>query len=288
MGEQPRVVIVTGMSGAGKSAAADSLEDMGYFVIDNLPADLIERVVELSDLTDRPRERLAVVIDARAGTDFEEQLHRALLWLQGHGVPSTVLFLDADDQTLHQRYEEHRRPHPIRRGTLGESIAEERRMLGSLRGEADVVVDTSDLNVHELESLLEEVFAAETPRRPMQVSITSFGFKHGVPRDIDLLFDVRFLPNPHWEEELRPLSGRDEAVRRYVLSQPDAKEFMARVRELLEFLLPRFEAEGKAYVSIGVGCTGGRHRSVTIAEELRGALAEQGVSATVRHRDADR
>lgn len=288
MVRRPRMVIITGMSGAGKSATADVLEDMGYFVIDNLPAGLISRVVELSDLTERPRERLAVVVDVRAGTAFEEELEQAILWLQGHGVPTTVLFLDADDQTIHQRYEEHRRPHPVSAESLAESIAAERKLLGGLRGEADVVIDTSDLNVHELERRLREAFAGEAPRRPMQVSITSFGFKHGVPRDVDLLLDVRFLPNPHWEEELRHADGRDPAVREYVLSQPDAKEFLVKVKDFLDFLLPRFEAEGKAYVSIGVGCTGGRHRSVTIAEELEGWLGERGVSASVRHRDAER
>ncbi|MDP8959691.1 MAG: RNase adapter RapZ [Actinomycetota bacterium] len=285
MPDRPHVVVVTGMSGAGKSAAADVLEDVGYFVVDNLPARLIEQVVEPSDMAERSRERLAVVVDARGGASFKSDLDGAILWLDGQGVPTTLLFLDADDEALHQRYEENRRPHPVPGDTLAESIAAERKLLEPLRGEADVVVDTSDLNVHELRDVLLEAFPGDRPPRPMRVSIASFGFKHGAPRDVDLLFDVRFLPNPHWEEELRPFTGRDHQVADYVFANEDARQFMRQVEELLAFLIPRFEKEGKAYLSIAIGCTGGRHRSVAIAEELARWLEQQEVSATVRHRD---
>jgi UPF0042 nucleotide-binding protein len=282
------VVILTGMSGAGKSAAADLLEDVGYFVVDNLPAGLIEQVVDLSDVADRSRSRLAVVVDARGGSSFETDLERAMLGLDGKGVPTTLVFLDADDQTLVRRYEENRRPHPMQEGTLAESIATERKLLEMLRGEADVVVDTSELNVHELRDVLLEAFPEDRTPRPMRVAVSSFGFKHGTPRDVDLLLDCRFLPNPHWQDDLRPLSGRDPEVRDYVLSNEDSRAFLGKVEELLEFLIPRFEAEGKAYLSIGIGCTGGRHRSVVLAEELGRWLEKQGISAIVRHRDAAR
>jgi UPF0042 nucleotide-binding protein len=286
--ERPQLVVITGMSGAGRSLAGKALEDLGFFVIDNLPANLIARVVEQADLTGDPRRRrLAVAVDTRGGLSFEA-LEGVLVALATDGVPTTLLFLDADDEVLTKRFEESRRPHPVEAPSLAESIALERAALGDLRGRADVVIDTSDRSVHELRRALEEVFAGEQPRRPLRVTVYSFGFKHGMPRVMDLLFDVRFLPNPYWLPELRPLTGLDEPVIRFVMSRPDTAEFLTLAQGMLEFLLPRYEAEGKSYLTIGVGCTGGRHRSVVIAEELGRWLAEHEVEVSVRHRDADR
>ncbi len=288
MAERPQLVVITGMSGAGRSQAGKALEDLGFFVIDNLPANLIARVVEQADPAGDPRRRrLAVAVDTRGGLSFEA-LEEVLLTLAREGVPTTLLFLDAEDEVLTKRFSESRRPHPVEAATLSESIALERAALQDLRGQADVVVDTSDRSVQELRRLLQDLFAGERPRRPLRVAVTSFGFKHGVPRVVDLLFDVRFLPNPFWVTELRPLTGRDEPVRRMVMSYPDTAEFLSRAEGLLEFLLPRYEAEGKSYLTIGVGCTGGRHRAVVVAEELGRWLAEREVEVSVRHRDAER
>lgn len=288
MSERPQLVVITGMSGAGRSLAGKALEDLGFFVIDNLPANLIARVVEQADPAGDPRRRrLAVAVDTRGGLSFEA-LEQVLLALTTEGVPTTLLFLDADDEVLTERFAESRRPHPVEAPTLSESIAIERAALRDLRGQAHVVVDTSDRSVHDLRRLLGELFAGEGPRRPLRVTVTSFGFKHGVPRVVDLLFDVRFLPNPYWVDELRPLTGNDEPVRQMVMSHPDTGEFLNRTQSLLEFLLPRYEAEGKSYLTIGIGCTGGRHRSVLVAEELGRWLAERDIEATIRHRDLER
>jgi UPF0042 nucleotide-binding protein len=199
-----------------------------------------------------------------------------------------VVFLDADDDVIVARYEENKRPHPLGRPTISESIAAERDLLADLREEADVIVDTSSLNVHELRERLTSLFSEEHMQRPMRVSLRSFGFKHGTPRDTDLLFDVRFLPNPYWVSELRNLRGTDERVAEYVMGDEAAKEFVDRVDELLHFLIPRFEAEGKSYLAVSIGCTGGHHRSVAISEELGRRLAQHGVTAVVRHRDIER
>ncbi len=288
MADRPQLVVITGMSGAGRSQAGKALEDLGFFVIDNLPVGLISQVVAQADPAGNPkRPRLAVAVDTRGGLSFED-LEEVLLALDTDGVPTTLLFLDADDEVLAKRFEESRRPHPVEAPTLSESIALERDALQDLRGSADVVIDTSDRSVHELRQALREFFAGEKPQRPMRVVVTSFGFKHGVPRVIDLLFDVRFLPNPHWAAKLRPQTGLDEEVRRFVMSQPDTVEFLKRVESLLDFVLPRFEAEGKSYLTIAVGCTGGRHRAVVIAEEMGRWLTERGIDMTIRHRDAER
>jgi UPF0042 nucleotide-binding protein len=272
------------MSGAGRSTAAKVLEDLGYLVVDNLPPALIGEIVRFNDLADIPR-RLALVIDSRGGFSLED-LRKEMDRLLRGGVTTAVLFLDADDDMLIRRYKENRRPHPMARPMLGESIMAERELLSELRAEADFIIDTTDLNVHELRERIEEDFQSGQPERPMRVSVSSFGFKHGAPRDADLMFDVRFLPNPHWREELRPLTGRDTAVKDYVLGNEDTRAFLTRIEDMLGFLLPRFRNVGKSYVSIGVGCTGGKHRSVVVAEELGRWLESEGIEATVRHRDA--
>ncbi|MGH8875023.1 MAG: RNase adapter RapZ [Acidimicrobiia bacterium] len=287
MGDRPQVLVVTGMSGAGRSSVAKVLEDwLGYTVIDNLPPHLIGEVMQHHDVTEG-RRRLAVVIDSRGGLP-SEALEEAVNHLLGQGVSTMLLFLDAEDEALIGRYEENRRPHPVRRGSLADSISAERHLLGELREMSDVVIDTTDLNVHQLRERVTDLFSESQPERPMHVSVTSFGYKHGIPRDADLLFDVRFLPNPHWVPALRPLRGTDTEVRDYVFAEDDARQFFSRICDLLGFLIPRFQAEGKSYLAIGIGCTGGHHRSVAIAQELGEWLESEGIACTVRHRDVGR
>jgi UPF0042 nucleotide-binding protein len=285
---RPQVLIITGMSGAGRSSAAKILEDLGYTVIDNLPPQLLAQAVAHHEVPER-RRRLGVVIDSRAG-DPLLPLTTATDDLDRQGVQTRVLFLDADDGFLVRRYEETRRPHPMRRGSIADSIRAEREMLDELRETADYVIDTTDLNVHQLRQRLSALFAdpADPTKRPMRVTVTSFGYKHGLPRDADLILDVRFLPNPHWVRELRPLVGTDPPVRDYVLGFSEAGEFLSRIEELLAFLIPRYEEEGKSYLTIAIGCTGGHHRSVVLAEELGAWIEKQGVNVSIHHRDTER
>ncbi|HWW46029.1 MAG TPA: RNase adapter RapZ [Acidimicrobiia bacterium] len=282
------VTIITGLSGAGRSSAADVLEDLGCFVIDNLPPALIPKVAELARDRERPT-RYALVVDVRSG-EFMDELVAALVALRATGARTRMLFLDASDAALVRRFEASRRPHPLAAtGRVSDGIARERTLLEGLKGEADVVVDTSNLNVHELRDRLRELFGdVPAPDAALQISLLSFGYKFGIPLDVDLIFDCRFLPNPHWVETLRPLPGTDEAVRRYVLEQPEAQALLDRLRDLFALVLPAYAREGKSYLSIAVGCTGGRHRSVVIAAELAKVLAGLGFPATVHHRDLDR
>lgn len=282
---EPHVVIITGMSGAGRSHAADVLEDMKFFVVDNLPADLIVELVQRSGVGDESRDRIAVVVDTRGGITAE-QLSDTVRLLRQMALRTTVLFLDAEDQVLIRRFEESRRPHPVAASTLDEAIALERANMLEIRGFADVIADTSDLNVHQLGDRLRNAFARGLPERQLQIDVTSFGFKRGVPRVVDLLFDARFLPNPHWQPELRSLTGMDSAVSDYVFSHDEAGEFLEKVVDLLDFVIPEYEREGKAYLTIGVGCTGGRHRSVALAEAIGVHLREHDHQVTVHHRDA--
>ena len=233
---EPQVVIITGMSGAGRSHAANVLEDLQFFVVDNLPVDLIVDVVERSGVGDDSRDRFAVVVDARGGVTADK-LSEAVKLLRQKGLRTTVLFLDADDRVLTHRFEESRRPHPITASTLDEAIALERANMLEIRGMADIIADTSDLNVHELSDRLRNAFARGLPERQMQIDVTSFGFKRGVPRVVDILFDARFLPNPHWQPELRPLTGMDAPVRDYIFAQEEANEFLAKVEDLLDLSL---------------------------------------------------
>ncbi|HEX4821159.1 MAG TPA: RNase adapter RapZ [Acidimicrobiales bacterium] len=278
-------VVITGLSGAGRSQAADHLEDMGWFVIDNVPAALIPKLAELLADPGSTHERAALVV--RTG-DYDDEIRPALDALRNTAQRVRILFLDAATDVLVRRYENTRRRHPVGGASLEESIELERQQLEPLKAEADVVVDTSDLNVHQLRAWIVELFAADSADAGLQVSVVSFGYKHGVPIDVDMVFDGRFLPNPHWVEDLRPLTGRDEPVRDYVLGQPEAREFLSRLDHLFELLVPAFVREGKSYLRIAVGCTGGRHRSVVIAEELAGCLREHGLDPTVLHRDVDR
>ena len=281
------VTIITGMSGAGRSEAAHVLEDLGYFVIDNLPPMLIGKVAELARGTEKPI-RYALVVDVRSG-DFLHDLSEAIEELRRNGANTRVLFLDAADDVLVRRYEASRRRHPLSHtDRVSDGIARERVLLEPLKGEADLIVDTTSLNVHELRDRLRELFAEHSVDGALQVNVVSFGYKHGLPMDVDLVFDCRFLPNPHWVDELRPLTGLDASVRDYVLSRPVTTPFLAQLESLLELTLPGYEGEGKAYLSIGVGCTGGRHRSVVVAEQLGERLRTHGYHVAVHHRDVER
>jgi len=281
------VVIIAGLSGAGRSQAGAALEDLGWYVMDNLPTALITKVADLVFEAGPAVRRAALVVGRYAQQLSElqaaiEQLRRA-----GQGTRVRVLFLEASDEVLVRRFEGTRRRHPLGGEGVAEAIAEERARLARIKEQADVVIDTTELNVHQLRERLVDLFGGEGTTA-MQVQVLSFGFKHGVPLDVDNVFDVRFLPNPHWVEEIRPLTGLDEPVRRYVLGQPEAWEFLARVEHLLEFLVPAYVKEGKSYLTIGVGCTGGRHRSVVLAEELAGHLRTLGYNPSTIHRDLDR
>jgi UPF0042 nucleotide-binding protein len=282
------LTIVTGMSGAGRSSAADVLEDLGFFVIDNLPPALIPKVAELASGGGRPTS-YALVVDVRSG-EFMHDLEAALADLRATGGRTRILFLDAGDEVLIRRFEASRRRHPLADvDGIADGISRERVLLEEIKGQADLMVDTTNLNVHELRDRLRVLFGEGEPEAgDLQANVVSFGFKHGVPVDVDLLFDCRFLPNPHWVDGLRPLTGTDPQVRRYVLEQEEAGAFLEELRRLFALLLPAFVREGKAYLSIGVGCTGGRHRSVVIATELAALLEQMGFAARLHHRDVDR
>lgn len=280
----PNIVIITGLSGAGRSHAANVLEDIGYFVVDNLPVNLIPDLVASLGAGEGKRRRIAVVADTRAGLSAEG-LDRALIDLQRAGLPTTVLFLDADDRTLIQRFEETRRPHPVDASSLGDAISTERTALEDVRASAQVIVDTSDLSVHDLRGRLRAAFEDADTSHTMRVDVTSFGFKKGPLRVVDLMFDVRFLPNPYWVPDLRPLTGKDVAVSEYVFGREEAQVFLEKVNDMLDFLIPHYVSEGKSYLTIGIGCTGGQHRSVAMAEAVGAHLAASGVSTSVHHRD---
>jgi UPF0042 nucleotide-binding protein len=277
--------VVTGLSGAGRSQAGATLEDIGWYVMDNIPTALINKVAELVSGPAPETQRLALVVGRHAGQLGE--LKAAIDQLKASGELVRVLFLDSSDEVLVRRFEGTRRRHPFGEEGVVEAIADERRRLEGIKEMADVVVDTSDLNVNQLRERLAELFSnGETIA--MQILVLSFGFKHGVPLDVDNVLDVRFLPNPHWVEAMRPLTGLDEPVRRYVLAQPEAKEFLDRVEHLLQFLVPAYVNEGKSYLTIAIGCTGGRHRSVVLAEEIADSLRRLGYNPSTTHRDVER
>jgi len=281
----PLVLVITGMSGAGRSTASDTLEDLGWYVIDNLPPALIGPVTELAAAPGSSVSRLCLVTDVR-GREFFADLEGAIAELRAAGSDVRIVFLEADDDVLVRRFEETRRRHPADDGGgLLAGIANERRLLTALREQADLIVDTSGDTVHDLRDQIIELLSGPTGIG-LQVNVISFGFKRGTPREADLLFDVRFLPNPHWVDELRSLDGRDAPVRDYVFGQPIAGPFMERLEGLLDVALPGYVAERKRYLTIAIGCTGGKHRSVAIAEHLATHLAAHaGVSVRVVHRD---
>jgi RNase adapter protein RapZ len=285
-----RIVIITGLSGAGKSNALQAFEDAGYFCIDNLPPRMIPAVMETTAQGDGGPDGVVVVVDIRGRRYFGEELERSLEAVEKEkGWEHSILFIDSDDPTLVRRYKESRRPHPAARdGDVLEAIRRERRDLANLREMADVVVDTSGYSA--LDTRLRFKKLAESFASRMTGSLISFGFKHGTPLDVDTLLDVRFLPNPHYDPELRPLTGHDAPVREAVLSSDDCQEFLEKTTDFFSFLIPRYAAEGKTYFTIGVGCTGGRHRSVAITEEIAGRLRQENteIDLFIRHRDAEK
>lgn len=279
--------IITGLSGAGRSEAARCLEDVGYFVVDNLPPALIGKMAELATAPGGPG-RVAIVVDVRGGVFFSE-LSRALQDLKELRIPYRILFLEASDGDLLNRFEATRRRHPLAAANrVIEGIRKERLMMEGLRGDADLIIDTSGLTPNELRDRIRDAFARAPREEALQVSVTSFGYKYGVPRDADIVLDVRFLPNPHWIDRLRPLPGTDQQVRGYVTGQQAYGQFMRRLRALLSFVIPGYVAEGKSYLTIGIGCTGGRHRSVVVADDVSRFFQKNGFSVTVEHRDLDR
>jgi UPF0042 nucleotide-binding protein len=283
----PGFTIITGLSGAGRSEAARCLEDLGFFVVDNLPPALLPKMAELAARPGGPG-RVAIVLDVRGGVFFGE-LSRALPELEELKIPYRILFLEASDDDLVNRYESTRRRHPLAPADrVVEGIRKERSMMEGLRGEADLIIDTSGLTPHGLRDKIRDAFADAPPQESLQVSLISFGYKFGAPRDADLVLDCRILPNPHWIEELRPLPGTDERVREYVKERQPYREFLRRLRSLLGFMVPGFVAEGKSYLTIAIGCTGGRHRSVVVAEDLAIFFREKGLPVSVDHRDLDR
>jgi RNase adapter protein RapZ len=285
--EAPAIVIVTGMSGAGRSTAAKALEDMGWFVVENLPPALLPTMVELAARSAGAVSKVAAVVDVRSRA-FTTDLHAALGGLAKRGLPPRVVFLEASNETLMRRFDSVRRPHPLQGdGGVSEGIAAERELLRGVRGEADLVLDTSALNVHELRARMQDFFDGEGAAG-LRVTVMSFGYKYGLPVDADMVTDCRFLPNPHWIEELAPLTGLDPPVRDYVLGQPAAKKFLDAFVGAMQAALPGFEREGKHFVTLAVGCTGGKHRSVTMAEQIAARLSETGATVQVAHRDLGR
>jgi UPF0042 nucleotide-binding protein len=285
---QLHMTVITGMSGAGKSEAVATFEDMGYFCIDNLPPQMLARVVELFTLEGSRVDRVALVFDVRGGAYFE-QLGQALNHLKETGIPFRLLYLEASDEALVARYQSTRRPHPLSRESLPEGIKRERRLLLPLREKADVVIDTTGLSPRELRRRLEETLLAEQLSDQLFVSLESFGYKYGLPQEADIVLDARFLPNPNWVVELRPLTGLDATVKDYVLGRAEAGMFLDQVVTMVRSLAPGFVSEQKRRLVLAIGCTGGQHRSVVLVEDLARRLrGEPAFVISVSHRDIDR
>jgi UPF0042 nucleotide-binding protein len=286
-GDRQEMLIVTGMSGAGRSTVADALEDLGWYVVDNLPPQMLRPLVELAERAGASLPRIAAVVDIRGGGFFSEL--RDIVQALRAGVSVRVMFLDANDAVLVRRFESVRRPHPLQGdGTLLDGIAAERARLAEVREASDIIVDTSDLNIHQLATLVTDTFA-EADRAGLQVAVQSFGFKYGLPADADLVADARFLPNPFWEEDLRSLTGEDRKVSDYVLDQPGAREFLDAYVAALRPVLEGYQRENKRHAMIAIGCTGGKHRSVALVHELAARLRSiPGLAVSVKHRDLGR
>ncbi|HEY3065052.1 MAG TPA: RNase adapter RapZ [Methylomirabilota bacterium] len=288
MSESVTFVVITGLSGAGKSYAIKCFEDMGFFCVDNLPTTLIPTFADLVTRTGHTAQRVALGVDVREG-EYLPHLLEAMQELKRRGHAVEVLFLEASEEALVRRFHETRRRHPLGgEGNVLDAIRAEKKEMAHTREVADRIIDTSALTVHQLKALLIELYVTPKERRGLATSLVSFGFKHGIPFDADLVFDVRFLPNPHFVDGLRALDGRDRRVRDFVFDSGPSRELLERLQDLLRFVLPWYEREGKAYLTIAVGCTGGRHRSVALVEELRKFLDGLGFAPTVVHRDLDR
>lgn len=285
MSHTGHLVVVSGVSGAGKTLALQTLEDIGYFCIDNLPPSMLQSLRERV----QAGQRVAVVVDTRAGEPLE-QAEETLLQMKADGLPVEILFLDCADEVLIRRFKETRRPHPLANvePSLPKALRKERELLAPLKAIADQTLDTTLFRPHDLREAVRGLYGDAKAHSPLRVRVVSFGFKYGVPTDVDLVFDVRFLRNPHYVPNLKPKPGTDPAVREYVLGDAEAQEFLETMRNFLTYLLPRYEREGKAYLTVGIGCTGGRHRSVVLGEQLGTWFAEQGYRATVEHRDLAR
>jgi RNase adapter protein RapZ len=284
--QRGQLVVVTGMTGAGRSTAAKELEDLGFFVVDNLPPQLLPEVIRLVDDTQGVLQPIAVVVDVRSGSFFASL--QEMLAKGRTGRRTTLLFLEATDEVLVRRQEAARRPHPLQEGgRLLDGLRRERQVIASLRGFADVVIDTSNLNVHQLTDKVAAAFGTEQTTS-LKATVVSFGFKYGIPVDADLVVDMRFLPNPHWVPELRHLSGRDAEVAAYVMDRPESKEFIDRYLGLIETVAEGYLREGKRFMTIAVGCTGGKHRSVAMTEEIAARMRERGLDARPMHRDLGR
>lgn len=284
--EKPEFTIITGISGAGMTEAAHALEDIGFFVIDNLPPALISKMAELAHAPGQEITNIALVVDARGGKNFE-QLTDALRDLGKRGIPYRIVFLTAADDVLVRRYEMTKRKHPLADRVL-DGISTERALTEPLREAADLVIETSGMSVHELRDRIVQTFSSKAREERMKTTVLTFGYKHGLPLDADMVLDVRFLPNPYWVEELRSLPGTDERIRNYVLTQEASEDFLRRLDTLLEGLVPGFLKEGKRFLTVAVGCTGGKHRSVVIGERIAEMLRARGLPVHVRHRDVDR
>lgn len=284
--ESRQLVILTGLSGSGKSTVLKAFEDMGFYCVDNLPVELIPIFAELHAAGEADFARAALLVDAREGAQLEKL--PTLLKVLRKDHPITLVFIEANDESLLRRYSETRRPHPLgKEQSVRESLRYERRLMEPIRKLADVVIDTTQFNVHELRHFVTERFKSPD-KHPMLISLVSFGYKYGVPSDSDLVFDVRFLPNPHFVPRLRRFTGRDPAVRRYIRSFPQTGEFLRRIEGLLVYLMPHYVEEGKSYLTISFGCTGGKHRSVMLAESVQKSLEKRGYTAKVIHRDIEK
>lgn len=287
-GFNPNLVLITGLSGAGKSQAIRTLEDLGYFCVDNLPPALIPTFMQLCKQLEEPISKIAMGVDVR-GREFFEDLADALKILENDGVRPAVLFLEAEDDVLVRRYKETRRRHPLSpQGGMLEVIRDEREILSDIRARATVIIDTSDLTTAEFRKQLIDVFSKTVKFEKLLITVVTFGFKYGLPLDADLVFDVRFLANPYYVTELKPLTGLDERVSQFMFKSTLARNFFSRLTKFIDFLLPNYVDEGKAHITIAIGCTGGRHRSVALGEALRGHLEDKEHTVVVEHRDIER
>lgn len=279
------ILIITGLSGAGKSNAMKVFEDLGFFCVDNLPPALVPKFAELCLTSEGRIRRAALAIDVRGG-EFFNDLFASLSQLQEMGMDYQILFLDASDEVLVRRFEETRRKHPLGHpGGVLEGIQAERRRLQAVKEQADKIIDTSTLSVHDLRQAIMDTFVRGGREGALTVGVVSFGYKYGIPLDADLMFDCRFLPNPHYVEALRPLPGESPEVRRFVLSQPATQEFMRRLYDMMDYLVPQYVEEGKSHLTVAIGCTGGKHRSVVLADEMVRYLKDRGYKVNLRHRD---